>query len=172
MKFLLACFVVSILLTALLIRLARRCQWIVPPRPDRWSPRAVAKFGGVPILVTFVGSALCLPLDRRLAGIVGLTALMGLLGFLDDLFQLSASKKLVVQTLLSTAAVGFGVSYALTQNPYLNGLCTVLWLVGITNAFNIIDNIDGLAAGVGVIAAAQLFFFASAESAASLLLLS
>src|SRR3981189_3134499 len=136
MKFLLGFLAVSILRTALLIRLAPPCQWIVPPRPDRWSPRVVAKFGGVLVLVTFVGSALCLPLDRRLAGIVGLTALMGLLGFLDDLFQLSASKKLVVQTLLSTAAVGFGVSYAITQNAYLNGLCTVLWLGGIYNTFH------------------------------------
>jgi UDP-N-acetylmuramyl pentapeptide phosphotransferase/UDP-N-acetylglucosamine-1-phosphate transferase/glycosyltransferase involved in cell wall biosynthesis len=171
MKFLLACFAVSALLTATLILLARRFRWSVAPRPERWSQRAVAKFGGIPILLTLAGSALCLPLDRKLAAIVGVTVLMSGLGFLDDLFQFSAPPKLAVQVLLSAGAVAIGVSYPLTQNPYLNALCTVAWLVGITNAFNIIDNMDGLAAGVAVIALAKLIFLPGAGVGASSLML-
>jgi len=171
MKFLLASFAVSAVLTALLIHLACRFRWSVPPRPDRWSHRAVAKFGGVPILLTLLGSALCLPLDRKLAAIVGLTVLMSALGFLDDLFQLSAMQKLSAQTLLSVGAAGMGASYPLTQNPCINALCTVVWLVGITNAFNIIDNMDGLAAGVAVIALAKLIYLPGAGAGSSSLML-
>ncbi len=172
MKFLLASFTASVLLTALLIHLAGLFGWNVPPRPDRWGQRTVAKFGGIPILLALLGGVAFFSLDRRLLAIVGLTVLMGLLGFLDDLFRLSATPKLVVQFVFSAGAVAMGVSYPLTQNPHVNALCTVAWLVGITNAFNIIDNIDGLAGGVAVIALAKLVFLPSAGSGATFLMLS
>src|SRR5258706_10501596 len=119
MRFLLASFAASVLLTAFLIRLAWRFQWSVPPRPDRWNQRTVAKFGGVPILLTLLGSALCLPLDRKFAGIVGLTALAGGLGFLADLFHLSPPREIAVRTRLRARWGAKSVRLPLTREPHL-----------------------------------------------------
>ncbi len=92
--------------------------------------------------------------------LVGATLMM-LLGLLDDLYNFRFRIKLTGQILLALLLVCFGIRASLfIPNIYFSGLITVIWIVGITNAFNLLDNMDGLSAGVGVIA--TIIFFITA----------
>jgi UDP-GlcNAc:undecaprenyl-phosphate/decaprenyl-phosphate GlcNAc-1-phosphate transferase len=76
------------------------------------------------------------------------------LGLIDDIKRLSPVQKLVGQFIAGFIVILFGVRIELfIPNVYLSGALTLLWLVGITNAFNLLDNMDGLSAGVAAIAA-------------------
>jgi len=86
---------------------------------------------------------------------------MAAVGFLDDLRPLRPPVKFVIQLILATVLLGYGFQLRLTQIPLIDMLLTLFWIVGITNAFNLLDNMDGLAAGIAVIAAGfRLLFFA------------
>lgn len=77
-----------------------------------------------------------------------------LFGLVDDLRGLSVFWKLIGQLLATTLMITFGVQIRLfDQFPWLNVLITYIWMVGITNAFNFVDSMDGLATGLGVLAA-------------------
>ncbi len=97
----------------------------------------------------------------KLAIILTGATLMMLLGLLDDLYSVRFRVKLAGQVLLALLLVGFGIRITLfIPNVHLSGLITIIWIVGITNAFNLLDNMDGLSAGVGLIAA--IIFFITA----------
>src|SRR5262249_21245630 len=146
----------SAVLTALLVKVAPKRGWVVVPGHNRWSQRVVAQFGGVPIILVACGVALFLPSSRSILTLVLLTSAIAVLGFVDDLVGLGPKPKLIIQALLASFAVHAGVVHSLTHTPWLNALLTVVWIVGITNAFNLIDNIDGLAVGIAVIALLQI----------------
>ncbi|MCI0622336.1 MAG: hypothetical protein L0387_11850 [Acidobacteria bacterium] len=151
-----ASFPLGLGLTAATIWLGRRLHWVTTPRSDRWSREPVVQFGGVPILIAFLVAAALLPSTPLLRSVVLLTAAMGLLGLWDDVSALRARSKLAAQFLLAALAVGSGVVYPVAAFGNFNALLTIIWLVGMTNAFNLLDNMDGLAAGVGVISALNL----------------
>jgi UDP-GlcNAc:undecaprenyl-phosphate GlcNAc-1-phosphate transferase len=159
------------ILTYAFIRVAKHFDWVVRPRPDRWSQLTVAKFGGIPILLTAVSGALVISLDRRMAALVFATVAMGVLGFVDDIFALRPWRKLIVQIAIGSVASVSGISYPLTHNPLVNAGFTVAWLVGITNAFNIIDNMDGLACGVAAIALVRIALLGGMSSPFGMLIL-
>ena len=86
------------------------------------------------------------------------------LGVWDDRSGLRVSIKLMAQALAALLLVATGVEVLLPLPGWLNFALTLLWLVGITNAFNLLDNMDGLSCGLGAIAAAfflllAVFFF-------------
>lgn len=152
-----ASFFVSLLLslslTWLTIKICHRKRWLFYPRTDRWSQRTVAKFGGVAIVVTLVTVAPLRPISGTVGNILLLTVAMCILGFWDDLRPLPPLAKFSGQVVLATVAVYGGVLYPLPAHPAVDGALTVLWIVGVTNAFNLLDNMDGLSAGVAAIAA-------------------
>jgi UDP-GlcNAc:undecaprenyl-phosphate GlcNAc-1-phosphate transferase len=97
--------------------------------------------------------------------ILGLATVIMLMGLLDDRFGLPWSLRLAIQVGLATILVASGVRLTLfwpLSHPLAGGTLSVLWIVGMTNAFNMLDNMDGLAAGVGLIAAV---LFAGAQVA-------
>jgi UDP-GlcNAc:undecaprenyl-phosphate GlcNAc-1-phosphate transferase len=99
------------------------------------------------------------PHDGRLAGLVGGGTLLFVTGLIDDLRHLRPHTKLIAQILAACVLVFSGVQIG---TPWLAAVAipvTILWVVGITNAFNLLDNMDGLSAGTAVIAAAFLFAF-------------
>ena len=154
-------------LVALTIRICRKRGWVANPRPDRWHRTAPSLFGGLPIWFTFVVlSSVFLPRSDHVAWkVIGAATLMFLLGFVDDIWHLSPRSKLLVQILAAGLVVSSGVAYPLFHNSSLNIAVSMLWIVGITNAFNLLDNMDGLAAGVALISALYLvFFYASSGS--------
>jgi UDP-GlcNAc:undecaprenyl-phosphate GlcNAc-1-phosphate transferase len=77
------------------------------------------------------------------------------LGLLDDLYRLGTSTKLVFQVALAALPVSFGLAIP-SLPPLLSVVASMVWIVGITNAMNLLDNMDGLSAGVAVVAAAFL----------------
>lgn len=91
----------------------------------------------------------------QLAGILIGATLMSFMGFWDDRFSLHAGIKLIGQFVALGLLVITGVSISVLPHPLLNLLATALWVVGITNAINLLDNMDGLSGGVAAIAAAH-----------------
>jgi UDP-GlcNAc:undecaprenyl-phosphate GlcNAc-1-phosphate transferase len=100
----------------------------------------------------------------ELAAIFGLATIIMVMGLVDDRVGLDWKPRLLVQVALATTLVLMGVRVTLfwpLNHPIISGAITVLWIVGLTNAFNFLDNMDGLAAGVGLIAA---LLFAAAQA--------
>lgn len=130
---------------------------------ERWSRRTVALFGGIAIFLGFlVGSIGAMPHSDAARALLMGTAMVFLLGFLDDLKPLSPMLKLLGQVAAAGLLVHAGVIIEMLPWPWLNALVSVLWIVVLTNAFNLIDNMDGLAAGVAAISAFMVFGLADA----------
>jgi UDP-GlcNAc:undecaprenyl-phosphate/decaprenyl-phosphate GlcNAc-1-phosphate transferase len=154
--FALAAAALSTGLTALLVKIAPARGWVVLPAENRWNRRVVAQFGGIPILLATCAVAALIPTSRPSISLLFLTLGMALLGFVDDVVGLGPKPKLAVEVLLAVLAVHAGIVHPLSGSILLNSAFTVFWIVSITNAFNLIDNIDGLASGIAVIALAQI----------------
>ncbi len=81
--------------------------------------------------------------------------LLGVLGLIDDFRNLPWGPRLAAQVLVAIGLVSVGVRATLfVQGPWAGGAATVLWILVLVNAFNFLDNMDGLSAGIGLIAAA------------------
>lgn len=94
----------------------------------------------------------------KLAGILMGSFVAFLTGLLDDVLgtRFPVWAKTLGQTLAAICVVLGGVTTSFLPTPWLNALLTIFWLVGITNAFNLLDNMDGLASGVALIASSVL----------------
>ena len=78
---------------------------------------------------------------------------MAIMGFVDDLFSLSAATKFLVQILAAGLLIFFGMKLEfMPSHPIVGVVLTILWIVAVTNAVNIIDIMDGLAGGVALVA--------------------
>jgi UDP-GlcNAc:undecaprenyl-phosphate/decaprenyl-phosphate GlcNAc-1-phosphate transferase len=146
----------SIVLTALLIKIATAKGWVVVPSKNRWSKRTVAQFGGGPVLLTFWLVALMTPASHQYWVLLLSTVALALLGFIDDIKGLGPKPKLLAEVLIAACTVSSGVISSITPSFGVNWVLTVLWIVVISNAFNIIDNMDGLAGGVAIIGLAGI----------------
>jgi len=82
------------------------------------------------------------------------------MGLIDDLRGLSPRLRFVVGLGIATSLVVYGVRFSSPLPTFIDGLISVVWILGITNAFNLLDNIDGLAAGTAAVAAGAFFFIA------------
>ncbi len=147
-------FVLTILLTPLVARQARRVGAVARPRPDRWHTRPTALLGGIAIflavVITQLGFGLLRPDD--IGWFMG-WVIMFVLGLVDDLRRIRPSIKLSGQVLAAGVVLVAGSRLSWTGIEVIDCVLTAFWLIGITNALNLIDNMDGLAAGVGAIAA-------------------
>jgi len=141
------------LLTWLVRRLSRARGWLAPVRVDRWHSRPAALHGGVAVFIAFsTGMLWHLPSTPYTLSLVALTALLFLAGLVDDVLDLTPRTKVMVQVVggLMLYQAGFHFNAAL---PWWIDLgVVVFWAVGITNALNLLDNMNGLAAGTAVVA--------------------
>src|SRR5688500_12234096 len=152
--------VTAIAVGALVRRLAPAYGAVVPPRPDRWHSAPTPTMGGIAIasatLVGFGVIALTAGVDGLLdwSAVLAAAIAMFVVGLLDDRLQLSPVAKLVaslaVGAFLVFALIGADPEGALPSGYTLLG---IIWFAGICHAFNLLDNMDGLAAGVALIAA-------------------
>ncbi len=147
----------ALVLTPVVRFLALRLGGIAHPREGRWHDRPVASFGGIALwgTTTIVGLALAGG-DRFPASIILPTTSMFVLGLIDDVWRLKPSSKLAAQISLGCLVVLVGPAPDWLGRPGLDAYLTILWFVAITNAFNLLDNMDGLCAGVAAIAAAAV----------------
>src|SRR5688572_11858988 len=157
-------FVASLALTPLVRALARRFGIVARPTGDRWHKKPTALLGGIAIYAGFAIAASTYLLTRGTdirsiaqqpvpLAIIAAATLMFLTGLVDDRFHLRPSSKLVMQALAAAIVVTAGVVYPLTPWTSVNSLATVFWFIALTNALNLLDNMDGVAAGVAALAA-------------------
>jgi UDP-GlcNAc:undecaprenyl-phosphate/decaprenyl-phosphate GlcNAc-1-phosphate transferase len=164
--------------TPLVRALGSRLGVVDEPGGRRVHDGRVPRLGGVAVLVATL-AALALgwvtegPLFERLFGqepglrwlLAGTLTVVGV-GVVDDVWSVGPLTKLAIQTVAAVLALAGGYGFNAVTNPFTSGyidfgpfgsVVTLLWIVGITNAFNLIDGLDGLAAGVGLIVAATVF---------------
>jgi len=154
-------FVATVLLTPVVRSGAVRFGLVGKPVEDRWGKRVTARLGGVAIFLGFVIASLWwVPLDRLPMSVFLGGAAVFLLGLMDDIRRFPPYTKLFVQLLIGCLVVLGGVHIELIRWPWLSIPLSVLWFVLVMNAFNLLDNMDGLAAGIGALAATFCAFHA------------
>jgi len=153
-------FAASLCLTYAVRQTARRHNLVAKPRPDRWHSKPTALFGGVAIFLAFAVAVLFSPPKDVPNSTILLLCCAGMfaLGTLDDVVNLRPQMKLVGQIAVATCLTTSGLRLFWLPSSVLDQALTVFWLVGITNALNLLDNIDGAAAGVSIIAAAFIAY--------------
>ena len=155
----------SFLLTPLLRRCARRIGFVDLPTSRKIHQEPVALLGGVAVYVAFAAAVVSQGTPRGpLLGLLLGAALLMLVGIADDAKGMDPRIKLAAQVGAASVAVACGVQTTFLGTAYLNIPFTLLWIVGITNAFNLLDNMDGLAAGVAAISASTFAILASRYS--------
>ena len=148
----------SLVLTLFTRAGARRLGVIAAPRKDRWHVAPTALLGGLAIYATFMAAVfLFYPDLSTIKRLLLAGTLLFFVGLIDDLIQIKPYIKLAAQLVAASALIFSGHYLPWTQIPLLDYLITFIWLVGITNAINMLDNMDGLAAGISVIACVFLF---------------
>jgi UDP-GlcNAc:undecaprenyl-phosphate GlcNAc-1-phosphate transferase len=133
---------------------------VAVPRDDRWHSKATPLLGGIAIYVASTAVILWFAQrDVRLLGLVVGGTLLFITGLIDDFRRLRPHTKLIVQILAACVLIVSGVQIGTPWVAWFAIPLTILWVVGITNAFNLLDNMDGLSAGTAVIASASLLAF-------------
>ncbi len=151
---------VSVALGGVVRRVAPALGAVVPQRPDRWHDKPTPTLGGIAIAVATLAGFLpvvvlwpnLLPWVDTWFPVPLAAAAMFAVGLLDDQLQLSPIAKLV-SSLIIGALLVFAVSRAEPEGlPWLTTLVATVWFAGVCHAMNLLDNMDGLATGVAVIA--------------------
>jgi UDP-GlcNAc:undecaprenyl-phosphate/decaprenyl-phosphate GlcNAc-1-phosphate transferase len=152
-----ASFVLALILTPLVRAFARRLGFIAAPKTDRWHKKPTAMLGGAAVWFSVVIIYLAFSLHSTYGKWILLAStFLFLVGLLDDLIHIKPYQKLIGQILGSAYVVYYGLSLPWTGSVILNMALAIFWLVSITNAINLLDNMDGLASGIAIIAAGFL----------------
>lgn len=164
-------FLISFSATPTVIALANKIKAIDIPKDERRvHKKPIPLIGGLAIFYGFVISVLCFAvIDRQVMGLLIGSVIIVTVGVIDDMRELNAKVKLCFQIIAAAVAVYFGIEIGHIANPlarwigpqYINlGLwsipITMVWIIGVTNAVNLIDGLDGLACGVSSIASVAL----------------
>lgn len=157
----LLCFILSLLLTPLVKKFSIKIGAIDKPDERKVHKKIMPRMGGLAILISFiVGCLIFIPNPMQIWPVLVGAIIIGITGLLDDMYSLSPRVKLFGQILAATIPVLGGVQIDFITLPsgeiinfgWLAIPLTMLWIVAITNAINLIDGLDGLAAGVSSIA--------------------
>ena len=149
----------------------------VPKDGRRMHDHPIPRMGGLAIFFGFMASMLLfVPLDTAKKGMLAGAVIIVILGVLDDKYALPAKPKFLVQIIAALIAVLAGNRIEVLSNPnifsknlywelgWLSFPVTVVWIVAITNAVNLIDGLDGLACGVSTISSATMLIIAMMRS--------
>ena len=135
-----------------------RNGFLAYPRADRWHKHPTALLGGISIYLSCLIPALFIKIpDQRILGLfIGSTFLFSV-GLADDKFHFKPYTKLFCQIIAGSVVVAYGVILGLPKESFFSIPLTLVWIVLVTNSFNLLDNIDGLSAGIAGISAFMLF---------------
>ncbi len=155
-------------LTPWAMRLAFRRNLLDHPGGHKSHETAVPYLGGVSIVASFslmvVGISLLRPPNGgmgELLVVLAAAVFLALVGLTDDVRQVSPLWRIVAEIVAAVAIWSVGTGVIVTTSEPVNMGLTLLWFVGITNAFNLLDNMDGLAAGIAAIASLTIFAIAT-----------
>ncbi len=162
----------ALALSPLLTRLATTAGLLDIPgsAPHKQHSAATPLAGGLVLALAIILAYLSLrpPVDRQVLGILLGGAVVVAVGTLDDRFRLRPHHKLLGQLAAAGLLIYFGVQVRITRLPSADLALTLLWVVGLTNAYNFVDSKDGLALGLAGIAAA-FFMLVTIDSVQPLL---
>jgi UDP-GlcNAc:undecaprenyl-phosphate GlcNAc-1-phosphate transferase len=155
---LLLSFVLSFCLTPLCGWLARRFHILDQPGSRKIHAVATPLLGGAAVFAAFITAVLINGIfSLKLLSILGASVLLFAVSLADDFRDISAGIKLVAQIVCAALVMGFGIvlkvipDYLGTIAQTGNYMLTFFWIIGITNAMNFFDGMDGLASGLGAI---------------------
>jgi UDP-GlcNAc:undecaprenyl-phosphate/decaprenyl-phosphate GlcNAc-1-phosphate transferase len=150
-------FVLAVALTPIVAAAARRLGMVAKPKTDRWHKKTTAMLGGASIWAAVVISYIIYipktPIGWR---IMLASTFLFLVGLVDDVIHTKPYQKLIGQILGAAYIIYYGLVLPWTNSSSINMALAIFWLIGITNALNLLDNMDGLAAGISVIASCFL----------------
>ena len=160
LKFFLVPLIFSLLFTWTLIKISKKFNIFVQQKKDRWHKRPVSNLGGIGIFLSFMIPLfifegkfkdhyyLLLPLFLIFA-----------IGLLDDFFNLKPYTKLIFQIIVAFLLIYQGCIFSVFGMKLIDFVLSFIWILGIINAFNLIDNMDGLSAGIAFICGISLCSF-------------
>lgn len=165
-----AAFIAAIILTPLVIKFAFRIGAVDKPNYRKVHAAVMPRIGGLAIFGAFlIGYAVLLPTDEHAAGILIGAVIIIAIGFFDDMLEITAKAKALGQLIAAVLVITVGnLQIDFVNLPFLGQIdfgylsipITLLWIVGVTNAINLIDGLDGLAAGVSTIALVSISIMA------------
>ena len=172
--------VLSLFGTRVMIYVANRAGWIEKPKEDRWHSEPTAKMGGIAVyialvvtILVFFGPSIISKLGFLKLGsladeislwmspsvvwglLIGMTVIF-VLGLVDDFTYIRPRTKIFFQVVAAIVVVIYGVSSEFF-NPIIGIPLTIFWIIAVTNAYNLIDNMDGLSSGTAVISSICIF---------------
>ena len=170
----LAALPVAALILVGLLKTASGGRLVATPSGQRWHSRSTPTFGGVGIfggLAAGIGLAAAVgatDATTELLGIAGGCTILFLAGLADDAITLKPLAKVAAQIAAAGLVLASGLDVEIVGNDVLATAIGLLWLVGITNAFNLLDNMDGLATSLAAVACAVFAVDAIARDGAEL----
>lgn len=154
----------SILLTPIVRKFAFAIDALDHPDPRKIHAKPTALIGGLAVFISFLSACYVNgEISVKMKGILISGAIILIVGFIDDLKKggLPSKVRLLSQIIATAILIHYGVVLRLfTHLPWGSGLSiflTFIWVIGITNAMNFLDGMDGLASGIAAIAAGTFF---------------
>jgi len=174
MLYLLSSFLLCLILVPIIKKIAHKNGWLAYPKKDRWHNLPTPYMGGiaiylaiiVPMIVASDFSYINILLKSDLAEsippiniiLIPGISFMFLLGIIDDIKGLKPHTKLIGQIMAASMVAFAGYRLNWSSSLTIDTIITIIWIAGITNAFNLLDNMDGLCAGSGFFASVTLAF--------------
>jgi UDP-GlcNAc:undecaprenyl-phosphate GlcNAc-1-phosphate transferase len=172
---LLATFCSSYLMTWIIrkIALARGAKWVAMPKADRWHDTPTALHGGIGIFLSWT-LGIGFLIWAFLGGVIPMgwldaypevdllfkteilllsVGIIFVVGLIDDFFHLKPVLKLLGELVAVSIVIFLGVGYQLTPIPWFDLILSYFWFIGIINAVNLLDNMDGISSGIVMIGA-------------------
>ncbi len=153
--------IISLLMTRVMRIVALKLGYLDHPQDNKRHAHSTPLLGGVAIFLAFFIGLLSQwdiigYLNNKILAIIVGAMILLVLGLVDDRIGMGPEIKLLGQFLAAMVLYKSGLRVTFLGNYYLNLIFTYLWIIGMTNAFNLLDNMNGLSAGIAVIAS---FFF-------------
>ena len=165
---LLLTILVSTISVPFVIRLAKKINIVDKPDARKVHSHVMPRLGGLAIYIAFLAGYMYMStiIELPISIMVGATIIM-IVGFIDDKFQIKPWQKLLGQLLAAIVVLSDGLFIKYLTIPFVDESVQVslwiaipislIWIIGVTNAVNLIDGLDGLASGVSIIAASAIF---------------
>ena len=151
--------IVAYLITPFIARLAVKLNYLDNPKSNKVHAHPTPLLGGAAIFIAFMVTMIikcdAIGTPQIKALLLG-TSLLFIIGLIDDKMGIMPGLKLLGQFLAAMIVIKAGLRIGFIKNYYLSTIITYIWVIGVTNAFNLLDNMNGLSAGLAGIA--SLFF--------------
>ena len=155
--------IISLLSVPVVLMISERTGYLDHPQDNKRHAHSTPLLGGIAIFFAFFIGILSQwdvmvlsNMSSRIIAILAGASILVILGLVDDRIGMGPDIKLLGQFMAAMVIYKSGIRISFLGNYYLNLFFTYLWIIGMTNAFNLLDNMNGLSAGIAIIAS---FFF-------------